>query len=268
MRRNTGKLRAGEPVLFLDSKKREYMRQLIPGKRVHIRNGFIWADHLIGLPEGHTVYNSAREPFLLLRPTFAQFVPNLPRQAQPIYPKDIGPMLLWGDFFPGARVVEVGVGPGALTLGILQAIGPEGRLVSYEVRHDFAMQARRNVELLLGSVNHWELKEADALLGVEEREVDRFVIDLPEPWRLLESAAQALRPGGVLISYLPTVLQVKELADHVRQGSDFGALQVFEVLQRFWHVEQRSLRPEHRMVAHTGFVVTARRLASLPGGVR
>jgi tRNA (adenine57-N1/adenine58-N1)-methyltransferase len=265
MKRNCGRLQAGEAVLFVDRKQREYMRQLAPGKRIHIRNGFFWADHLIGLAEGHTVYNSAGEAFVLVRPTIAQFIPNLPRQAQPIYPKDIGPILLWGDFFPGAHVVEIGVGPGALSMGILQAIGPEGRLVSYEVRSDFAARARQNVELLLGPVPHWQLKQADAFAGIEERNVDRAVIDLPEPWLLLAQVAAALRPGGVLVSYLPTVLQVKELVDQMRSGAEFGLVQVFELLQRFWHVEERSMRPEHRMVAHTGFIVTARRLAHVPG---
>ncbi|GIW45384.1 MAG: tRNA (adenine-N1)-methyltransferase [Candidatus Binatia bacterium] len=265
MERPSGRLRAGEHVLFIDRKQRQYLRQLVPGKRLHIRGGFFWSDHLIGLHEGHTVYNSAAEAFVLVRPTFAQFVPNLPRRAQPIYPKDIGPILLWGDFYPGARVVEVGVGPGALTIALLQAIGPHGRLVSYEVREDFAERARHNVALFLGSAPHWELKLADAFQGIEERGVDRIVVDLPEPWRLLETAAIALRPGGVLVSYLPTVLQVKDLVDALQASSAFGLVEVFEVLQRFWHVEARSMRPEHRMVAHTGFVVVARRLAELPG---
>lgn len=264
MQRGSGRLREGEHVLFVDRKRRSYMRQLVAGKRLHLRNGFFWADHLIGLREGHTVYNSAREPFVLVRPTFAQFIPNLPRQAQPIYPKDIGPILLWGDFYPGARVVEVGVGPGALTIALLQAIAPHGRLVSYELRQDFAERARRNVEIFLGNAPHWELKQADAYEGIDERGVDRMVIDLPEPWRLLENAAKALRPGGVLVSYLPTVLQVKELVDRLHLSSTFGLVEVFETLQRFWHVEPRSMRPEHRMVAHTGFVIVARRLAELP----
>ncbi len=264
MQRASGRLQEGEHVLFVDCKQRQYMRQLIPGKRVHIRNGFFWADHLIGLREGHTVYNSAGEAFVLVRPTFAQFIPNLPRQAQPIYPKDIGPMLLWGDFYPGAHVVEVGVGPGALTIALLQAIAPHGRLVSYEVRQDFAARARRNVEIFLGAVPHWELKIADVFAGIEERDVDRIVVDLPEPWRLLKNATESLRPGGVFLSYLPTVLQVKELVDSLRLNSSFGLIEVFETLQRFWHVEARSMRPEHRMVAHTGFVVVARRLLHVP----
>lgn len=264
MQRPTGRLRAGEHVLFIDRKQRRYLRELVPGKRLHIHRGFFWSDHLIGLREGYTVYNSAQEAFVLVRPTFAQFIPSLPRQAQPIYPKDIGPILLWGNFYPGARVVEVGVGPGALTIALLQAIAPNGRLVSYEVRQDFAAQARKNVEMFLGNAPHWELKLADAFAGIDERDIDGLVIDLPEPWRLLDAAAQALRAGGVLVSYLPTVLQVKELTDRLQQTTAFGLLEVFEMLQRFWHVEPRSLRPEHRMVAHTGFIVIARRLSELP----
>ncbi|MCX8073305.1 MAG: tRNA (adenine-N1)-methyltransferase [Candidatus Binatia bacterium] len=268
MQRASGRLRAGEHVLFVDRRQRQYLRQLVPGQRLHIRAGYFWAHHLIGLREGHTVYDSSGEPFVLVRPTFAQFVPHLPRQAQPIYPKDIGPILLWGDFYPGARVVEVGVGPGALTIALLQAIGPHGRLVSYEVRQDFAQRARQNVAMFLGNVPHWELKEADVFHSIDERDVDRMVIDLPEPWRLLETAAQVLRPGGVLLSYLPTVLQVKELVDSLRSTACFGLVEVFETLQRFWHVEPRSMRPEHRMVAHTGFITIARRLALVPGEPR
>src|SRR3990172_1887038 len=145
-----GVLRAGDSVLFIDSKEREYLRLLRSGGRVHIRGGSFQADDLIGREEGSTVYNSAREPFLMLRPTFAQLIPNLPRQAQVIYPKDIGPILLWGDIYPGAVVVEVGTGPGALSMALLRAVGPYGRLISYETRADFVEMAQRNVQQFNG----------------------------------------------------------------------------------------------------------------------
>lgn len=256
-----GRIQPNESVLFVDSKAREYIRTLKPGARIHIRNGTMQAEHLIGLEEGRHVYNSARERFLMLRPTFAQLVPNLPRRAQVIYPKDIGPILLWGDFFPGARVVEIGVGPGAMSMAILRAIGPDGQLTTYEMREDFAEMARTNVAHFCGFSPNWKIVLGDAFEGIHEREVDRLIADLAEPWRLLPIAAEVLRAGGVFLGWVPTVLQVKQLVDHLRDGGKFGAMETFEILQRFWHVEHRSMRPEHRMVAHTGFVVTARRLA-------
>jgi len=256
-------LRAGESVLFIDRKEREYLRTLRPGARIHIRNGFIAADDLIGAPEGREVENSGGEPYLVLRPTYAELIPTLPRRAQVIYPKDVATILLWGDIEPGARVVEIGTGPGALTIALLRAIGPTGRLVSYEIRPDFAELARANVQQFFGPAPVWSVRIADARDGIAERHVDRLVMDLAEPWTLLSVAHQALRPGGVLIAYVPTVLQVKQFVDQART-SGFAAVQVTETLLRSWHVQGLSIRPEHRMVAHTGFVMTARRLAGEP----
>jgi tRNA (adenine57-N1/adenine58-N1)-methyltransferase len=254
-------LQAGDTVLLIDSKQREYIRVLRPGSRLHIRGGTLQADHLIGLEEGRLVYNTAKEPFLLLRPTFAQLVPNLPRQAQVIYPKDIGPILMWGDIYPGATVIEVGIGPGALSMALLRAIGPTGRLISYESRPDFAEMAQRNVRQFHGPTPNWTVKLADAFAGFDERHVDRMTVDLAEPWRLLPAAAGALRAGGLILAYVPTVLQVKQFVDGLREHGGFAAIQSFETLIRFWHVKNLSVRPEHRMVAHTGFVIVARRLA-------
>jgi tRNA (adenine57-N1/adenine58-N1)-methyltransferase catalytic subunit len=254
-------LRAGESVLFIDRKEREYLRALKAGGRIHIRNGFIAADDLIGGPDGREVMNSGGEPYLILRPTYATLIPNLPRRAQVIYPKDVGTILLWGDIAPGVRVLEVGTGPGALTMALLRAVGPTGQVISYEIRQDFADMARANVQQFFGEAPNWTVKIADARQGVDERDLDRMVIDLAEPWTLLAVAHQALRPGAVLTAYVPTVLQVKQFVDHAR-SSGFGAVQVSETLLRPWHVSGLSIRPEHRMVAHTGFVITSRRLVA------
>lgn len=256
-------LRAGESVLLIDRKEREYLRTLRPGARLHVRDGFINADDLIDRPEGVSARNSAQEPFLVLRPTFAGLIPNLPRRAQVIYPKDIGPILLWGDIHPGARVVEIGTGPGALTMALLRAVGPDGEVISYEIRRDFFDMAQANVRQFHGDAANWSLKLADAAAGIEERDVDRMVMDLAEPWALLPQAAVALRPGAVLIAYVPTALQVKQFVDHARAGG-FGAVQAMETLLRFWHVKGLSVRPEHRMIGHTGFIVTCRRLPAVP----
>lgn len=258
--RDDGCIRAGDAVIFIDRKEREYLRVLQPGRRVHIRGGTMQADHLIGLPEGQVVYNSATEPFLMLRPTFAQLIPNLPRRAQVIYPKDIGPILLWGDIYPGASVVEVGTGPGALTMALLRAVGPQGRVISYEARQDFADMAQANLRQFYGEAPNWTIRVADAFSGIAERGIDRMVIDIAEPWHLLPVATEVLRPGGLLVGYVPTVLQLKQLVDALRAHGSYGAVQSFETLIRFWHVKRLSVRPEHRMIGHTGFIVTARRL--------
>jgi tRNA (adenine57-N1/adenine58-N1)-methyltransferase len=256
-----GPLRDREPIVLVDRKERTYLRVLRQGGRISIRGSVLAADGLIGLPEGTTVETAGGEPLIVLRPTYAQLIPNLPRRAQPIYPKDVGPILLWGQIGPGDYVVEVGAGPGAVTIALLRAVGPAGRLVSYEVRPDFARMASENVARYHGEAANWTLRIADAFEGLLERDVDRLVIDLAEPWRLLEVAAPALRPGAVLTSFLPTALQLKELVDGLRAHGGFGCIETLETLVRFWHVRDRSVRPTHRMVAHTGFLVFARRLA-------
>jgi tRNA (adenine57-N1/adenine58-N1)-methyltransferase len=256
------RLRDRDAVVLIDRKERIYLRVLRHGARVAVRGAPIPCDDIIGLPEGSTVETPEGERLLVLRPTYAQLIPNLPRQAQPIYPKDVGPILLWGDIGPGMSVVEVGTGPAALTLALLRAVGPTGRLVSYEAREDFAAIARTNVARFHGDAPQWTLRVADAFAGLAERDVDRLVIDLAEPWRLLDVAATALRPGAVVTAFVPTALQVKETVDGLRRHGAFGAVETLETLVRAWWVRERSLRPEHRMVAHTGFLVFARRLAS------
>jgi len=256
-----GALRDRDAVILIDRKARTYLRTLRSGRSITVRGGPIPCDDLIGKPEGSVAVTPRGERLLVLRPTYADLIPSLPRQAQPIYPKDVGPILLWGDIGPGMRVLEIGVGPGALTLGLLRAIGPSGELVSYEVREDFAARAQENVARFHGPAPNWRLRVGDAFAGLAERDIDRVVIDLAEPWRLLDAVATSLRPGGVLTGFVPTALQVKELVDALRTHGAFAAVETLETLTRFWHVRERSLRPEHRMVAHTGFLVFARRLA-------
>ena len=252
-------LGAGDPVIFIDRKNRSYLRVLRPGAKLNVRGGTLAADKLIGLAEGSIAYNSGREAFFVCRPTYAQLIPNLPRNAQVIYPKDVGPILLWGDIRPGAHVVEVGTGPGALTIALLRSVGQTGHVTSYERREDFAEMARKNVRTFFGDAPHWLLKVADAFEGLEERGVDRLIVDLPEPWRLLAEGGEVLRPGGVFVGYVPTTPQLKQLADGLRAHGGFAAIEAMETWIRFWHLDERSVRPEHRMVAHTGFMVFARR---------
>ncbi len=256
-------LRDQDAVVLIDRKERVYLRVLRRGGRLSVRGAPMACDALIGLPEGSTIETPHGEPLIVLRPTYAQLIPHLPRRAQPIYPKDVGPILLWGDIGPGMSVVEVGTGPGALTIALLRAVGPAGRLVSYEAREEFATLARENVSRYHGPASNWTLTVADAFVALSERNVDRLVVDLAEPWGLLDAAATMLRPGGVLTAFLPTVLQVKQLVDSLRTHGSFGAIETMETLTRFWNVGERSVRPMHRMVAHTGFLVFARRL--VPG---
>ncbi len=198
----------------------------------------------------------------MFRPTLAQLIPNLPRQAQVIYPKDIGPILVWADIFPGAKIIEAGVGPGALTLALLRAVGPEGSVISYEIREDFARMARENIARYYGPAQQWTLKVEDINLNLEENDVDRILLDLPEPWELTAKVWKALRPGGIFLSYVPTILQVKSFVDSLRENGGFACIETLESLVRYWHIKGLSVRPQHRMVAHTGFITLARRLAS------
>ncbi len=255
-----GPLRDSETVVFIDRKDREYLVRLERSRAISIRGGAISAADLISKDEGTVVRSSLNEAFLVLRPTLPQLIPNLPRQAQVIYPKDLGPIMIWADLFSGARVIEAGVGAGALTLALLRVIGTAGHLFSYELREDFADMARKNVAAYLGSAPQWTLKVAD-VATVAETDIDRMILDLPEPWKAIEIAWKALRPGGVLLCYLPTVLQVKSLVDGLRDDKRFACIETMETLMRFWHIKGLSARPQHRMVAHTGFLVTARRLA-------
>jgi tRNA (adenine57-N1/adenine58-N1)-methyltransferase len=189
----------------------------------------------------------------------------MPRGAQVIYPKDIGPILVLADIFPGARLLEAGVGSGALSMALLRAVGPQGEVVGYELREDFAARAIKNVESFLGPGQPYRVEIRDVYEGVDELGLDRIVLDLPEPWRVVKHAIHALRPGGILVSYLPTVGQVARLREEL-DGSPFGLAETLEVLQRTWHVEGQSVRPDHRMVAHTGFLTAARLLdPDLPG---
>ncbi|HJU27545.1 MAG TPA: hypothetical protein VJ718_00130, partial [Candidatus Binataceae bacterium] len=199
--------------------------------------------------------------YLVLRPTYADLIPHLPRQAQVIYPKDTGPLLVWGDVFPGATVIEGGVGSGAFTIALLRAVGPNGRVISYELREDFAARARRNVATFFGDAPNWELKLRDLYEGFDETAVDRLFLDLPEPGRALDVVARALRAGGVLVSYVPTALQLKQTVDAIQARADFGEVECFETLLRNWRVKGMSVRPVHRMVAHSAFIIIARRLS-------
>jgi len=249
----------GDRVLLIDTKRRRHLITLDAGGQFHSHTGVLEHDDLIGRPEGVTVRTSMGARLVALRPTLAEYVLEMPRGAQVIYPKDLGPILVLADVAPGARVLESGVGSGALTMVLLRAVGSEGSVVGYELRDDFARRARSNVEGMLGADVPLRIEVRDAYEGIDEEELDRVLLDLPEPWQVVKHAEQALRPGGILLAYLPTIGQVARLREEL-DSSSFGMAQTIEVLQRSWHVDGQSVRPDHRMVAHTGFLTAARLL--------
>jgi tRNA (adenine57-N1/adenine58-N1)-methyltransferase len=253
---------AGDRVLLVDAKRRRHLITLAEGGSFHSHAGVVPHDALIGRDEGLTVRTTLGTKLIAVRPTLAEYVLKMPRGAQVIYPKDLGPILVLADLFPGARVLETGIGSGALTMTLLRAIGPTGHVTGYEIRGDFADRARRNIEGFLGPGLPLEIEVRDAYDGFDVQDVDRVLLDLPEPWRVVKHAEAALRPGGILLAYLPTIGQVARLREQLA-SSAFGMAETLEVLQRHWHVDGQSVRPDHRMVAHTGFLTHARLL--VPG---
>ena len=249
-------LRPGERVLLVDAKERRYLITLRTGASFHTHVGIVDHDRLIGTPEGSTVLGSTGRRFLVVRPTLSDAVLKMPRGAQVIYPKDLGAILIEADIAPGVRVLEAGVGSGALSMALLRA---GAIVVGYELREDFAERARSNVEAMVGTGARYRVELRDVYEGIEEVGLDRILLDLPEPWRVLPHATSALRPGGILCAYLPSINQTAQLRTAMDR-SGFGMSSTLEVLHRTWHIEDRAVRPDHRMVGHTGFLTTGRRL--------
>lgn len=255
-------LTEGELILLVDKVGRRHRVRLKAGARHSLHSGVIDHEELIGRSEGVIVTTQLGARLLAVRPTFAEQVTGRVRQAQPIYPKDLGAILIAADIHPGAKVLEAGTGTGALTIAVLRAVGPQGQVVSYEQREEFMEAAKKGIADTLGALPpNLTLKVGDIYLGAEERDMDRVLLDLPEPWEAAPVAKAALRPGGIVFAHCPNVSQVQRFFDCLRELRGFGMLEVFEVLQRGWTVRGRSLRPSHRMVAHTGFLCFARRLA-------
>jgi tRNA (adenine57-N1/adenine58-N1)-methyltransferase catalytic subunit len=253
---------AGDRVQLTDPKGRLHTVVLEPGKQFHTHRGAIEHDHLIGAPEGSVVMSTANTGYLAFRPLLADFVLSMPRGAQVIYPKDAAQIVGFGDVGPGMRVLEAGAGSGALTCSLLRAVGSGGSVTSYERREDFADVARGNVGAFFGEVPaNWSLRLGDLAEHPAEEVVDRVVLDMLEPWAVLPTVAAALRPGGVLVGYVATVTQLSTYVEALRAQGVWTEPHAWETLLRPWHAVGLAVRPEHRMVAHTAFLVTARRLA-------
>ncbi|MDF2555792.1 MAG: SAM-dependent methyltransferase, partial [Microbacterium sp.] len=265
-----GPFRYGDRVQLTGPKNRLHTVTLREDGEMHTHHGVLRHADLVGLPDGSVVANSSGHEYLALRPLLRDFVMSMPRGAAIVYPKDAAQILAQADVFPGAVVVEAGVGSGALALWLLRGIGADGRLVSFERRADFADVARANVETFLGDrPQNWDLIVGDLATELPSTmapgSVDRVVLDMLAPWECMDVVAEALAPGGVVICYIATATQLSRVAEYLRGTGLFTEPESNETMVRGWHVEGLAVRPDHRMVAHTGFLLSARRLA--PGAV-
>ena len=258
--------RPGELALLLDRKSRRYMVTLAEAETFHSHLGRLRHDQLIGGSVGGWYRTDRGHTLLAVRPTLGDYVRQMPRGPQIIYQKDLGNIVSFADIFPGATVIEGGLGSGALTAALLRAVGPEGRVITYEIDESVLPKAMRNINRVIPDVSNLEVKIGSIYEGIEERNVDRVALDVPEPWQAVGHVADALVMGGVMLSFLPTILQVHRLVGALEQDGRFQIIESMETLLRTWHVTERSVRPDHRMVAHSGFLTTAVRCEPRPGG--
>jgi tRNA (adenine57-N1/adenine58-N1)-methyltransferase len=253
-------LAAGDLVLLVDHKDRRYLVRLADDGEFQTHAGVVPHRELIGHPEGTSVASTRGQKFQAYRPSLSDYILSMPRGAQVIYPKDIGPILMLADIEPGSRVFESGVGSGALSMAMLRA----GAVITgYELREDFAARAAKNVTEFLGpeALTNYDVHIRDAYQGIDHGGFDRIVLDLPEPWKVVPNIGTTLRPGGIFVSYSPSITQVTQVRDALNRA-DFAEISTMEVLNRSWHIEGAAVRPDHRMVAHTGFLTRARLLAA------
>ena len=252
---------AGECIILLDpADNKEFFYTMREKGHINLHKGKILHSEIIGKSPGSIIHTSKAAPFVVLRPTLHQFIMHMKRDTQIIYPKDLALIVMYADIYPGCTVLEAGIGSGALTLSLLRSVGPNGKVISYELREDFVRRAKKNINLFFGEPPNLEIRLRDIYEGIEEDNVvDRIILDIPEPWRLVEDVAKSLRLGGKFLGYLPTIIQVKSLVDSLREDPRFTAIHVFESLVRDWNIEGLSVRPSHRMVGHTGFHTLATR---------
>jgi tRNA (adenine57-N1/adenine58-N1)-methyltransferase len=254
-------MRAGEWVRITDAKGRRHNVRLEAGKEFSTKKGQLKHDDMIGQPEGTVLVSSLGGQYQVFRPLLSEYVVSMPRGAAIVYPKDAAHIVTMADIFPGARVVEAGVGSGSLSLYLLRAIGPEGHLHSYEIREDFAEIARRNVEQIAGSAAPWTLTVGDVREVIAENEIDRLILDVVDPWTCVPLAVERLVPGGIVCAYVATTTQLSLFVETLRADGGFTEPHAWETSMRDWHLEGLAVRPIHGSVGHTAFLVTARRMA-------
>lgn len=255
----------GDRVQLSDAKGNKHTIVLTQAKEFHTHKGAILHDDIVGLSEGSKVSSTNGTEYLLLRPLLLDHILAMPRGAAVIYPRDSATILVEGDIFPGATVLEAGVGSGGLSSYLLRAIGPTGKLISIERRDDFATTAEKNIISFFGEKpGNWDVRVGD-LQDVQDVDltasIDRMVLDMLAPWECLEKAYELLKPGGVLMAYVATTTQLSKTVELLRIQNSWTEPRAFETLTRGWHLEGLSVRPEHRMVGHTGFLIATRRLA-------
>jgi len=252
-------LRYGERVMLVDVKRRRYLVILAEGGEFHSHAGYVPHGEIVGAAEGTVVRSTRGADYTVLRPTLEDFVVEMPRGAQVIYPKDLGPICMLADIAPGVRVFESGVGSGALSMTMLR-YGAD--VIGYELREDFANRARANVTSFLGpdALERYHVEVRDSYEGIDPDAgpFDRVLLDLPEPWQVIPHAEAVLRPGGIVVAYTPAITQATQAREALR-GRWIEA-RTIEVLHRGWHIDGQAVRPDHRMVAHTGFLTVARYL--------
>ncbi|MBM3721003.1 MAG: tRNA (adenine-N1)-methyltransferase [Actinobacteria bacterium] len=258
----SGPFRAGDRVQLTDSKGKMYSFFLQPGNQWHSHKGWINHDEIIGSEEGVVLLSSSGTSYQAFRPLLNDYVLSMPRGATIVYPKDAAVIVGFCDLFPGARVLEAGAGSGALSISILRAIGDAGLLTSYEERSDFLEIARSNVKNYFGELpKNWQLRSGRVESASFSGDYDRVVLDMLAPWDVLKTSADALKPGGVICCYVATTTQLSRTAEAVRESDLYSEPESFETMLRTWHHEGLSVRPQHAMNAHTGFLLFARRLA-------
>jgi tRNA (adenine57-N1/adenine58-N1)-methyltransferase len=253
---------AGELVAFIDQEGRAYLQRLVPGGRFHSHRGYVVHDTVIGAAPGTVVTSSRGAKFYVFYPTLTDFTMNMPRISGIIYPKDTGIILLWADIFPGAKVLIGGVGSGALLLAVVRQIGAGGAIVAYDVRQDMLDHAAQNLREFLGATPQLTLKHGDIYQPIEEEGFDRVLLDVPEPWRVIETLQKSLAPGGIVSAYVPSITQADAFVNALKGTGNYALVETIEVLVRDWHIAGRSVRPHHRMVGHTGFLTFARKLSA------
>ncbi|MBC8281214.1 MAG: tRNA (adenine-N1)-methyltransferase [Chloroflexi bacterium] len=260
------KFQVGDLALLIDRKERRYMITLVEGETYHCHLGQLSHDKIIGNNVGGWFRTDKGHILLGIHPSLGDFVRQMPRGPQIVYPKDLGNIINFADIFPGATVIEGGLGSGALTSALLRAVGTTGKVINYEIDEAVVPKALRNIERINSDTSNLEVKIANIYEGISERNVDRVVLDVPEPWQALAGIGDALVMGGIMLSFVPTIIQVQKLVLAMEEDGRFQMIESLETLLRTWHVTERSVRPDHRMIAHSGFLTTAIRCDPKPYG--